>query len=194
MRYPSAGEWLLKCGIGVGCGLVAGLNGVAQWLLTAHDYAVRLAAFHAVQRSSPGFNDATNVERGNFWFWCGTAPLAAFVVLVSCLLAAFTVCWFMYGRRTGVVIDWQAAAESRRDGVIAAWIAATVGAGIWLAATLVTTATPSVSDAAFFTTCQALLGILVFGMLIPLAPVAANMGIRVRQHFSHGRRTARNHA
>jgi hypothetical protein len=42
-----------------------------------------LAEFHAIQQRHPGFFDETNVARGNFWFWSGTAALAALVALLQ---------------------------------------------------------------------------------------------------------------
>src|SRR5690349_21665152 len=120
MQRTRAGERLIECGIGLSFGVAAGLIGIAQWAMTARDLAARLAALHVAQQRHLGFIDGMDVVQGTLWFWFATAPIAASVVLVVCLLSA-----------------WLAAAKSRRAGVMAAWVAATVGGSTWCVATLV---------------------------------------------------------
>jgi hypothetical protein len=62
----AARSWVMPIGFGAGYGILAGVVGAAQWVLTQHDLADRLAEFHAIQQKHPGFFDRTNVARGNF--------------------------------------------------------------------------------------------------------------------------------
>jgi hypothetical protein len=172
MQRTAAGEWKTTYGTGVGCGLVAGLVGVADWVKAQHDLDVRLVAFHTAQQQYPSFGDATNVVRGYEWFYFSTAPLAAAIAFFICLLAAFTVCWRL---------------RNQRDAIVAAWVAAIIAGSIWGVATFVVTAiTPAPDMTVSVFPCEGLLGFLFFSSLIPLIPVAAWMGMRVGQFFSRG--------
>jgi hypothetical protein len=122
----AARSWVMPIGIGAGCGILAGVVGAAQWALTQRDLADWLAEFHASQWQHPGFFDETNVARGTFWFWIGTAVVAALVALVVCALAAFTASR-MHGR-------WL-------DGMIAAIVTAILGSAIYVMAASLAVAT-----------------------------------------------------
>jgi hypothetical protein len=157
-----AGAWMMPVGIGAGFGLLAGLIGAAQWALTQHDLAERLGRFHAIQRQYPGFFDETNVDRGNFLFWFGTAILAAFMVLVVCELAALTASR-MRGR-------WV-------DGMIAAIVAAILGGTIYAAAASLAVATsPAPSMTQEFAQFAPAGAIIVYICALFLAPLFAGAG------------------
>lgn len=164
MRRAEAGERLITYGIGVGCGLIGGLAGVVQWVLARRDLATRLATFHFSTKA---------VYTGNLWFWFDTASIEVIVACILCLLAAFTVCWRV---------------QRQREGVVAAWVAAAVSGIFWAVATLVGLQSPPAPEAAPILVCGGLLGLLFFGMLIPLVFVAASMGIHAGRFFSRGHR------
>lgn len=163
MQRAEVGRRLITYGIDVGCGLIGGLIGVVQWVMARRDLVARLATFH--------FNTKT-VYTGNLWFWFDTAPMEPIVVCILCLLAAFTACWRM---------------QRQRDGVVAAWVAAAVSSAFWIVATLAGLQSPPAPEVAPILVCGGALGILFFGMLIPSAFVVANIGIQMRQFFSHER-------
>ena len=170
MQCTRVGERLIEGGIGISCGVVAGLIGNVQWTVTERDVAARLAAFHAAQMRHPDLTAITDVVQGTLWFWLETAPIAISVVLIVCLLAA-----------------WLAAAERRRALVMAAWVAATVGGSTWSVVTLVAAVTVPVPDImAPIVTGEFLLGLYVFAMLIPFAPVTARLGLRAKPFFARG--------
>jgi uncharacterized membrane protein (DUF485 family) len=115
-----------------------------------------------VQRAVPGFFDETNVVRGNEWYWLGTALVAAAVMLVLCLLAAFTA-------------DWVSAPEL--DTYFAAWVAAGLATITYVIATTVSVAASLAPDMTqSIVPCECPVG-LVFGCLIlALAPSVAERG------------------
>lgn len=174
IQRTTAGGWWVPYAIGLGYGLVASMIGIAQWVLTARDLAAREAAFQAVHLRFPVFDDATNVARGNEWFWVYTAVGAGVVMLVVYLLAAFTAC--------GV-------SPRRHDGVVAARMAAIVSGMTYFVATIVAIAASPVQDITeSLVPCELVFGLVVFGTFIPLAHIGASMGISARRFFSRGRR------
>lgn len=178
MQRELAGARRISFGIGLGTGLIAGVVGIAQRALAAHDLAARWAVFLAARRSHPGFDDAAPALQGNQWYWLGTATAAGLMMLVLYLLTAFTVGWAL-GRRG--------------DGSIAAWMAVAVSGTMYMAATFVALLTGPLEgvQGVIITVwpCQLPLGLAFFGMVLLVAPVCAGMGVRVRQLFSHGRVT-----
>lgn len=183
MQRTPPGELLITYGTGVGGGLLAGLIGVTEWVKAQQTWAANQAAFNAFKHQHPNpynFYDTTNMVRDYEWFFLTRTPVAAALVLLVCCFTAFIVCWSLYRRRQGVVIGWLAAAESRRAGIIAAWVAATTAGMLWVLATVVAMSTTSDTElTAQFVTCEAILGVVVFGTLIWLAPLAARLGERV---------------
>ncbi len=168
----AAGVWWVPFGIGVGYGLVGGLVGVVQWVLTQRDLAERWAEFLAHERPYPYFNDATNVSRGNTLFWLVTAPVAAIAMLILCWLAAF-----MASRRS----------QRRQDGVMAAWVSAGISSAMYVVATALAVATsvdPGTTRGAYL--CEVPFGIVFFSLVLLLAGAGAGMGVRPRK--SRGRR------
>lgn len=161
------GKRLITLRIGAGYGLIAGLIGIADWVMAQRKLATDIAALQAALQQYPGhFADGTNIVRGYEWFYFLSAPVAAFLALFVCLLAAATTSWASY---------------SRRDGVIAAWVAVIIGGGIWALATLVATATsPARSMTETLFPCESVVAVLAISALIPLAPLAAWMGWRQR--------------
>lgn len=191
-RTPS-GELLITYGAGVGGGLLAGLIGVTEWVVAQQTWAASRAAFNTFKHQHPNpynFYDGTNMVRDNEWFYMTRTPVTAALVLLVCVFTAFIVCWSLYRRRDGVVIGWLAAAASQRDGIIAAWVAATIAGVLWVLATVVAMSTTTDTElTAEFVTCEAILGVIVFGTLIPLAPMAARLGVRVRQRAASAHST-----
>jgi hypothetical protein len=162
MQSTPVGEWRTTYSIGLRCGLVAGLMGVAQWVIAQWMLAHELADFYAVQQRNPDFFDATAVYHYYTLFYFVTALLAAALALFFCLLSAYTV-----SRMT----------HSQRLGERTAWGAALVGGCIWGLATFVVslvTPEPSMTDHVF--TCESCVAVLAFSMLAALAPVAAWIG------------------
>jgi cytochrome bd-type quinol oxidase subunit 2 len=170
----AARVWGIPFGIGVGYGLVGGLVGVTQWVLTLRDLAERLAEFHATQRRFPGFFDETNVDRGNFWFWIGTGFVASVVMLGLCWLAAFTASRVQH---------------RVRDGVIAALVAAALSGAIYVAATPLAVANspvPSMTQDAVG--CEQIFGVVFYTAAIPFALAGAGMGVRAPKSLTRRRR------
>ncbi len=58
--------WL---GIGLCFGLVAGLIGALQWVITERDLAEQNARFHHMQQLYPPYDDFTPFGRNNFMVW-----------------------------------------------------------------------------------------------------------------------------
>lgn len=173
MRREAVGARRTAYGIGLGAGLAAGMVGVAQWVLTARDLDERLASFRAVQRQFPDFGDATNVVRGNEWYWVGTAALAFLVALVLCLFAAFVAGW---------------ALRLRRDGTVAAWVAAAVSGAMYIGASLVAVWTSPAPDMTqSVVPCQFAFELVFAGIVLVLAPVGAGIGAQANRFFSHSR-------
>lgn len=173
MGRKVASAWRTSYGIGLSCGLAAGMVGIAQWILTARDLVERLAAFRAAQREFPGFGDATNVVRGNEWYWVGTATLAFLTILVICLLAAFLAGW---------------ALKRRRDGEVAAWVAAAVSSAVYVLASLVamwTSPAPDMTQSVV--PCGLIFELALACIVVVLAPAGAGIGAQASGFFSHGR-------
>lgn len=173
MRRGATGARRAAYGVGLGCGLVAGMVGVGQWALTARDLDERYAAYQAMLRRSPDLLDATNVVMANQWYWLGTAAWASVATLVVYLLAAFTAAW---------------ASQRRRDGVVAAGVAAAVSGAMYVAATLVVLVTgPAPFVIEGILPCEVPAGLAFVGGALLLARAAARLGTRAGTTFSRGR-------
>jgi hypothetical protein len=173
MQQAAARARRATYGIGLGFGLVAGLVGAAQWVLTERYLAEQCEAFLAIQRRSPGVFDATNLSRGTVFYWLGTAAWAAVAMFVLYLFAAFTAAW--------VQQRW-------RDGMVAARVAAAVSSALYVAATvvaLVTSPAPSYTEGVL--PCELPLGPVFFGVAMPYVRVGASLGLHAGRFFSRGR-------
>jgi hypothetical protein len=169
-----AGVCWRPLGTGVGFGLVAGLVGVVQWVLTARDLDERLAAFQAWQQTHPSAWDSTNVARGNEWFWVFSAAVAGVVMLALYGCAAFTTA---------------RASKRYQDAITAAWLAAAVSIVVYCLATFVAIATSSdPSTTKSVVPCEPAFGLELMVPLIPLASEAASLGARASGSFPRGRR------
>jgi hypothetical protein len=152
--------------IGIGYGALAGLIGIAQWILTARDLDTRLAEFYAIQRQHPGFFDETNVDRGNFWFWFGTAIVAAAVMMAICTLAAYTASWVSL---------------HRLDGILAGWVAGFVGGVMYRIATAVAVATSPVPQMTQeVVPCAPVFGTVFYCTVLVLVPLGAEIAVRIK--------------
>ena len=155
----SVGGRLISLGIGIGFGILAGLVGIAQWILTVRDLAGRLASFSGLQ----GW-DATGVVRGNELFWLGTAALAGVVMVVLCGAAAFAVGRLCHHQPTGV---------------FAGLVAAVVSGATYIAATpLAITFSPEPGMIGGIVRCEIPLGMVFCGGAVGLALLGASMGAR----------------
>jgi hypothetical protein len=161
--------WRTPFGIGLGYGLVAGLVGVARWVLTLRDLAERLAAFYAAQQQQHSVDMEFSgywkvVAPENYWFWVGTASLAAVAVLGLCWRAAFTT---------------SRARQRRRAGVMAALVAAAVSGAMYVAATpLVVATSPAPDITQTLVPGSPYMGTLFFIAAIFLARAGADKGAR----------------
>lgn len=170
MQRASAGAWRSPYRIGLGYGLVAGMVGVAQWFLTAHDLAGREVAIQALKARVGGFADTTSLVRGSFWYWLGTAAVAGVTMLVLYLLAAVTAAKSL---------------QRQRAGVGAAWVAAAVSSTMYVAATVVMLVRgPAPAITADDLTCELPLLLASFGVMDLLAQVAARIGVCASAHLS----------
>jgi hypothetical protein len=173
MQRAANARWA-PLGIGAGCGLVGGLVGVVQWVLTLHDLAERWANFSAKQRRYPGPWEGAYLITDNLWFWVGTAIAAGVVMLLLCWLAAFLA---------------SLTSMRRQDGVTAAWVSAIVSSAVYVAATHVAVATsvdPGMTQAAVL--CAVPYGILFFSMVLLLASAGAGTGVSTGESLSRRRR------
>src|SRR5260221_12351297 len=80
MRRAAGVYWRPIC-TGVGFGLVSGLVGVVQWVLTQLDLIERVAAFNAFLQTHPDAWDADTVVWGNHVYWFCSAAVAGFPLL-----------------------------------------------------------------------------------------------------------------
>jgi hypothetical protein len=160
-------------GIGLGFGSVAGMVGVAQWVLTERYLSEHWEAFLAIQRRSPDFFDGTNLSQGTVFYWLGTAAWAAVTMFVLYLFAAFTAAW--------VQQRW-------RDGMVAARVAAAVSGAMYVAATvvaLVTSPAPSFTEGVL--PCELPLVLAFLGVVMLYVRVGASLGLYAGRFFSRGR-------
>ncbi len=93
-------------------GLVAGLIGALQWVITERDLAEQNARFHTMQQLYPPYDDFTPFGRNNFMVWLFSAAVATALLFMVYFLPAYVV-----GRLT----------RRPRDGLFAAGLAAVVG-------------------------------------------------------------------
>lgn len=158
MAREIAGIRQTAYGIGLSAGLVVGLIGVAQWILSAHDLEVRLAAV-----GQAGGGDGNTVYWNYIYFWVGTAFLAVLVAVTPCVVAAYV---------AGRVV------QRRRDGVVAALMAAVIGVVVYAVATPVALGiSPEPSIAGSLVGCEPVCGAVFFALVSGLAPVIAIMGV-----------------
>ncbi len=173
MRPAARVSWSLFRA-GVGFGLLAGLVGVVQWVLTQLDLIEREAAFNAFLQTHPDAWDADTVLWGNHVYWFCSAAVAGFAMLVLYLGAAFT-----------------AARASQRvqAGIAAAWLAAAMSMAVYGLATVVAIATSSdpliTSDLVL---CEPVLGLGLIVLLTPLAIGVAGWGVSASGALPFGRR------
>src|SRR5260221_727705 len=111
MRPAARVSWSLFRA-GGGFGLLAGLVGVVQWVLTQLDLIERVAAFNAFLQTHPDAWDADTVVWGNHVYWFCSAAVAGFAMLVLYLCAAFTAARASQGVQAGIAAAWLAAAVS----------------------------------------------------------------------------------
>lgn len=151
--------------IGVGCGAIAGLIGVAHWAIMQSRLSVALSQLNARYRLyGGGWVDGTGVARDYELFYFITAPVAAYLSVLACFMAAPLV---------------YRASQNLRDGVVAMCLAATLGIGMWVLATVVavdTSPDPSMTEGLLG--CDYGLGLLVVATLVPLIPVIARAGVK----------------
>jgi hypothetical protein len=173
MRRAAGVYWRPIC-TGVGFGLLAGLVGMVQWVMTQLDLIEREAAFNAFLQTHPDAWDADTVLWGNHVYWFCSAAVAGFAMLVLYLCAAFT-----------------AARASQRvqAGIAAAWLAAAVSMAMYGLATVVAIATSSdpliTSDLVL---CEPVLGLGLIVLVTPLAIGVAAWGVSASGALPFGRR------
>jgi len=159
MRHLATSMRRTSLGIGLGCGILAGAIGLAQWMLTARDTSARVADFQTfVQRNNPEFVDWTGVSGGSQEYWFITAVMASIL-----LLAVYRFAGAAAARST----------RSRRGGMVGAATAIAIGSVAYVAAGLVAYVLSSTSSV----TGSIIAGMLIWEPLLGLAFISAALHV-----------------